>query len=165
LVVLVETNGDPRAATIMVAAMEARATVEVATNHKAAMVDLAVAVAMEAVVVTVMRAPAEQAATAEATTLAAALAVVLAPTGEVATRTLASIKVAATAVVMVAAAVVVVAAATTTIRRALLMGVEPNHRLALLDLNPVVVAPHKLQQVEAIRSSLATLTSQLMRIL
>jgi hypothetical protein len=164
-VVLVETNGDPRVATIMVAAMEARATVEVATNHKAAMVDQAVAVAMEAVVVTVMRAPAEQAATAEATTLAAALAVVPAPTGEVATRTLASIKVAATAVAMVAA-VAVVAAATTTTRRALLMGVEPSHRLALLDLNPVVVVvPHKLQQVAAIRSSLATLTSQLMRIL
>jgi hypothetical protein len=164
-VVLVETNGDPRAATIMVAAMEARATVEVATNHKAAMVDLAVAVAMEAVVVTVMRAPAERVAMAEATMLAAALAVELAPTGEVATRTLASIKVAATAVVMVAAAAVV-AAATTTTRRAHLMGVEPSHRLALLDLNPVVVVvPHKLQQVAAIRSSLATLTSQLMRIL
>jgi hypothetical protein len=163
-VVLVETNGDPRAATIMVAAMEARATVEVATNLKAAMVDLAVAVAMEAVVVTVMRAPAEQVATAEATTLAAAQAVVPAPTGEVATRTLASIKVAATAVVMVAAAAVA-AAATTTTRRALHMGVEPSHRrLALLDLN-AVVEPHKLQQVAAIRSSLATLTSQLMRIL
>lgn len=161
--VLVETNGDPRAATIMVADMEARATEEVATNLKAAMVDLAVAVAMEAVVVTVMRAPAEQAATAEATMLAAALAVVLAPTGEVATRTLASIKEAAMVVAMVAAAAVV-AAATTTIRRALHMGVEPNHRLALLDLNPVV-APHKLQQEVAIRSSLATLTSQLMRIL
>ena len=165
LVVLVETNGDPRAATIMVAAMEARATVEVATNLKAAMVDQAVAVAMEAVVVTVMRAPAEQVATAEATTLAAAQAVVVAPTGEVATRTLASTKVAATAVVMVAAAVVA-AAATTTIRRALLMGVElSHHRLALLDLNPVVAAPHRIQQVAAIRSSLATLTSQLMRIL
>jgi hypothetical protein len=165
LVVLVETNGDPRAATIMVAAMEARATVEVATNHKAAMVDLAVAVAMEAEVVTVMRAPAEQAATAEATTLAAAQAVVLAPTGEVATRTLASIKEAATVVVMVEAAAAVVAAATTTTRRALLMGVEPSHhRLGLLDLNPVV-EPHKLQQVAAIRSSLATLTLQLMRIL
>jgi hypothetical protein len=74
LVVLVETNGDPRAATIMVVAMEARATVEVATNLKAAMVDLAVAVAMEAVVVTVMRAPAEQAATAEVTAAATAAA-------------------------------------------------------------------------------------------
>ena len=69
------------------------------------------------------------------------------------------------AVVMVAAAAVA-AVATTTIRRAHLMGVEPSHRLGLLDLNPVeVVAPHKLQQVAAIRSSLATLTSQLMRIL
>ena len=154
--VLVETNGDPRAATIMVAAMEARATVEVATNHKAAMVDLAVAVDMEAVVVTVMRAPAEQAATAEVTMLASAQAVVLAPTGEVATRTLASIKVAATVVVMVAAAAVAVAATITT-RRALLMEVVPNHPLALLDLNPVV-ALHRLQQVAAIRSSLATLT-------
>ena len=155
--VQVETNGDPKAATLAVAAMEARATAVVATNHRAAMEDPAVE-DMEAVVVTVMTTAvqAEVAAMAEDTMLEAVLVVVLAPIGEVATRNLAPVEVVATAVAMVAAA-----AATTIIRRALLMEVVPNHHLTLVDLNLVVP---KLHQV-APRSSSAILTSQSMKIL
>lgn len=151
-----ETNGELKAATLAVAAMEARATevAAVATKHKVAMEDQAV-VAMEAVEGTVMTtvAPAE-AAMAEATTLAAVQVAV--PIGEVETKTLAPAEeVVATAVAMVAAA------ATTTTKRALLMEVVLNHHLTSLGLN----LPSRHQVAAATRSSSATLTSLLTRTL
>lgn len=147
---------------MVVAAMEARATVVVATNHRvAATVDLAVAADMEAVVVTAVEMTAEVAATAEATMLAAAQVEVQAPTGEVATRTPVSARAAATAVAMVAAAVAVA----TTTSSPPHTGAVPSHHLASLDLNPVVVQSRLHHHLVATRSSLATLTSQLMKIL
>ena len=153
----VETNGDPKAATLAVAPMEERVTEVVPTNHRTAMEDPAVE-DMEAVMVTVMTtaAQAEVAAMAEDSMLAAVLVVVLPPIGEVASRNLASVEEMATAVAMVAAA-----AATTIIRRALLKEVVPNHHLTFVDLNLVLA---KLHQV-ATRSSSAILTSQSMKIL
>lgn len=152
---MVETSGDLKVAIMEVAAMEERATAVVATNHRAAMVDQAVAVAMVVVVATVaMRA--DPAAMAEGATMLAA-AQVVAPTGEVATRILASARVVAIAEVAVATAEVAAAAITTMSRPHMVVG---SHHQGSLD---PVVELHRLHHLAAIRCSLATWTSRLMR--
>ena len=137
-----------------VAAMEARATAVVAPNHREATVDQAEAVAMVVVVATVaMRA--DPAATAEAaTTLAAAQ--VVAPTGEVATKTLDSAREAAMVEVAVATAEVAAAAITTMSRPHMVVGSHHQGSLERVEL-------HRLHHLVAIRCSLATWTSRLMR--